>query len=148
MCSRRLSVRMAANTCVESVRWMPRALIHPRALHVVRTVSRNRWVASWASKRSRKIVPQREIEAGVVQVEAQRIFPIHAAAHGSGGLAVGEPFHILPNHDQRQAPGRYFHGAARRRIEIGKELIGIECAELRAKVDIECAFGKGGTHCR
>jgi hypothetical protein len=41
-----------------------------------------------------KIVQQRAIEAVVVQVEAQRIFPIHAAAHGIGGLAVGEPFHI------------------------------------------------------
>src|SRR6266478_7282907 len=54
MCSRRLSVRIAASTYVESVRWVPRALIQPRALHAVRKVSRNRWGASWASKRSRK----------------------------------------------------------------------------------------------
>ena len=93
-----------------------------------------------------KIVQQREIEAGVVQVEAQGIFPIHAAAHGIGGLAVGESFNVLHDHNQRQAPGGHFHGAALRWVEISQELIGVERAELRAEVNIEIAFGKGGTH--
>jgi hypothetical protein len=38
-----------------------------------------------------KIVPQGEIEACVMQVEAQGILPIHAPAHRIGSLAVGEP---------------------------------------------------------
>jgi len=78
-----------------------------------------------------KIVQQGEIKARVVQVEAQRIFPVHAAPDRIGGLAVREPFDILHHHDQRQAPGRHFDGAALSGIEIGKELILIERAELR-----------------
>jgi hypothetical protein len=54
---------------------------------------------------------------------------------------------ILHHHDQRQAPGGHFHGTALGGIEIGKELILIKCAELRAQVHIEGAFGKGSPHC-
>ncbi len=39
-----------------------------------------------------KIVQQREVEAGVRQVEAEGILPLHAAADGIGRQAVGEPF--------------------------------------------------------
>jgi hypothetical protein len=46
-----------------------------------------------------KIVQQCAIEARVGPGEAQGIFPIHAAAHGIGGLAVGQPFHRVPHHD-------------------------------------------------
>jgi hypothetical protein len=56
------------------------------------------------------------------------------------------PFHILHHNEQRQAPGDDFHGAALAGIEIRKELIVIERAEPHAHVDIEVAFGKGGSH--
>jgi hypothetical protein len=82
-----------------------------------------------------------------VQVKAQGIFPIHAAPDRIGRLPISEPFDILHHHDQRQAPGGYFHGRALGGIEIGKELIRIKCAELRAQVHIEVAFGKGSPHC-
>ena len=93
-----------------------------------------------------KIVQQGEVEARVRQVEAEGIFPIHTAADRIGRLAVGEPFDILHHHDERQAPGRHFHRAPLGRIEIGKELILIERAELGAQLHIEVAFGEGGLH--
>src|SRR6266446_4940904 len=87
------------------------------------------------------------VKAGVVQIEAQGILPIHTAPDSIGRLPIGEPFHILHHDDQRQAPGGDFHGAAFGRIEIGKELIRIERAKLGAEVHREIAFGKGGPHC-
>ena len=81
-----------------------------------------------------------------MQVKAEGIFPIHTAPDRISRLAVREPFHILHDDDQRQAPGGDFHGAALRGIEIRQELIVIERAELRAQVDIEVAFGKSGPH--
>ena len=80
-----------------------------------------------------KIVQQGEVKARVGQLEAEGIFPIHTAADGIRRLAVGEPFDILHDHDQRQAPGRHLHGTPLGRIEIGKELIIVERAELGAR---------------
>jgi hypothetical protein len=48
-----------------------------------------------------KIMQQGEVKAGVRQLEAEGILPIHAAADGIGCLAVGEPFDILHHHHQR-----------------------------------------------
>ena len=47
-----------------------------------------------------KIVQQGEVEARVMQVEAEGIFPIHTTPDGIGRLAVGEPFDILHHDDQ------------------------------------------------
>jgi hypothetical protein len=47
-----------------------------------------------------KIVQQGEVEARVVQVEAERIFPIYAAVDGVSRLAVGEAFDVLHAQDQ------------------------------------------------
>jgi hypothetical protein len=94
-----------------------------------------------------KVVQQREIEARVVQIEAERIFPIHAAPDRIGRLAISEPFHILHHDDQGQAPGGHFHRTARGGIEIGKELIRIERAKLGPQVDVEIAFREGSAYC-
>src|SRR5215208_1494117 len=91
---------------------------------------------------------QREVEAWVVQVKAQGIFPIHAAPDRIGRLAVREPFYILHHDDQGQAPGGHFHRTALGGIEISKELIRIERAKLCPQVDIEIAFREGGAYCR
>ena len=94
-----------------------------------------------------KIVQQGEVEARLMQIEAEGIFPIHAAPDGIGRLAVGEPFYILHHDDQRQAPGGDFHGAALRGIEIGKELIRIKRAKLCPQVDVEIALRKSSPYC-
>lgn len=47
-----------------------------------------------------KIVQQGKVKAWVVPVEAEGLLPIHTAPHGIRRLAVGEPCHILPHHDQ------------------------------------------------
>ena len=82
-----------------------------------------------------------------MQIEAEGIFPIHAAPDRIGRLAVGEPFQILHHNDQSQAPGGYFHRTARGGIEIGKELIRIERAKLCPQVDVEIAFRESGPYC-
>jgi hypothetical protein len=46
-------------------------------------------------------------------------------------VQIVRPLHIiLHHHDQHQAPGGHFHGTPLRGIEIGNELIIVECAEL------------------
>jgi hypothetical protein len=94
-----------------------------------------------------KIVQQGEVEARVMQIEAEGIFPIHAAPDRIGRLAVGKPFHILHHDDQGQAPGGHFHRTALGGIEIGKELIRIKRAKLGPQVDVEIAFRKSGLYC-
>jgi hypothetical protein len=53
--------------CVASVRCVPRAFTHPRAWHVARKGSRNRWPTSWASMRQRKSCNQVKSKPGSVK---------------------------------------------------------------------------------
>jgi hypothetical protein len=48
-----------------------------------------------------KIVQQREVKARVRQGKAEGLVPVHAAADGIGGLAIGEPFDVWHHHHQR-----------------------------------------------
>jgi hypothetical protein len=98
--SNRCRVRIAARTWVESVRCVPRALIHPRALQAARTGLEEPLASYMREQAAAKIVQQGEVEARAVQVEAEGILPIHAAADRIGRLAVGQPFDILQHHDQ------------------------------------------------
>jgi len=93
-----------------------------------------------------KIMQQREVEPWIRQVEAERIFPVHAAADGIGGLAIGEPFNVLHHHHKGQAPRGDFHGTPGGRIQIGKELIVIEGAELGAQSHVGVPFGECSLH--
>jgi hypothetical protein len=90
------------------------------------------------------IMQQGEVKASARQVEAEGIFPIHAAADGIGYLAVGEAFDVRHHHNQRSAPGRDFHGTPLGWIEIGEELIIVEPAELGTELHREVALGKRG----
>jgi hypothetical protein len=83
------------------------------------------------------------VEACIRQLEAQRIFPIHATPHGIGGLAIRESFDILHHHHEGQTPRRDLDGMPPVRIEIGKEVLLVERAKLRPQVHIQIAFGKG-----
>jgi hypothetical protein len=93
-----------------------------------------------------KIVQQGEVKAGVGQLKAEGILPIHTAADRIRRLAIGEPFDVLHHHDQRQAPGRDFHGMPGGRIQIGEELIVVERAELGPEFHIEVAFRERGLY--
>src|SRR4030095_13803340 len=93
--SRRWSVRIAARTCVESVRCVPRALIHPCALQAARKGLQEPLAGLLRHHAAEKNGQQSEVEARVVQVEAERIFPVHAAADRIGCLAISESFEVL-----------------------------------------------------
>ena len=45
-----------------------------------------------------------EMEAGVGQLEAERVFPVDAGAHRIGGLAVAEVLQELQDRDQGKPP--------------------------------------------
>jgi hypothetical protein len=54
-----------------------------------------------------------EVEAGVAELQAQRVLPVDARAHRLGGLPVGEPLEELQHGDERPAPRRPRVAAAR-----------------------------------
>jgi hypothetical protein len=91
-----------------------------------------------------KIVQEGEIEPWVGQFKAEGIFPIDTAADGIRRLTIGEPFDILHDHHERQAPGRHFHRPSLGWIQIGKELIIVEGAELGAQSHVKVPFGERG----
>ena len=47
-----------------------------------------------------------KVEPRVLQLQSEGVFPIDAAAHGRGGLAVGQALGELQHGDQRQPPRR------------------------------------------
>jgi hypothetical protein len=92
------------------------------------------------------IVQQRAVETWSKGVEAQGLFPIHTAAHGSSSLAIGASCDVLHHQHERQTPGDHVHGTPLRGRAIGTELIGRACADLRAQLPREVACGKGRPH--
>jgi hypothetical protein len=93
-----------------------------------------------------KIVQQGEVEAWIGQFETQGVLPIHTAADGIGGLAVGEPLDVWHHHHENQAPRRHLHRAPGGRIQVGEELIILERAELGTQRHREVAFGEGSLY--
>ena len=89
-----------------------------------------------------KIVQQGEVKSRVGHLETERILPIYVAADRIRRLAIGVPSDILHHHDQRQAPGRDFHGTPRGRLQLNKELIAIEGAAPGAQRNVEVPFGE------
>jgi hypothetical protein len=86
------------------------------------------------------------VEPWVGPVETQGLWPIQAAADGSGGLAGGEPGEVRHHQDERQAPGGPLHRAPLGCIAISQARIIVERATLGTPVDGEVALGKGRTH--
>jgi hypothetical protein len=72
--------------------------------------------------------------------------PLHTAADGIRRLAVGEPLDILHHDHQCQAPGRDFHGTPGGGMQIGKESIVIEGAELGTQRNVEAPLRERGLH--
>ena len=89
-----------------------------------------------------KFAEHRKVEARIVKLKPQQIFPIDAGAHGFGGLAVREVLAELEEGDERQEPGRKRRLAAGRE-ERGKILVAAEGAQLVPQCQVGRAFGKG-----
>jgi hypothetical protein len=104
------------------------------------------WAGLMGEPAVANIMPPRAVEPWIRQVEAERICPGHAAADGSGGLAIGEPFNVWHHHHKGHAPRGDFHGTPGGRIHIGQELIVIEGAELGAQSHVGVPFGECRLH--
>ena len=79
--ARRVRTRMAASTCVESVRWRPRVLRRPRAhLHGAGVAPQACGLPGDAPGPER--ARHRVVEAGIGHRQAQGGLPVTAAAHG------------------------------------------------------------------
>ena len=92
------------------------------------------------------IVQPGEVTPGVVSVEAQRLWPLQAAADGIGRLAGGEPCAIRHPEDQSPAPGGHFHRTPLGGREIRQELIRVARATRCPQSHSEVALGEGGPH--
>lgn len=70
-----------------------------------------------------------EVEARVGQLEAERVFPVDAGAHGVGGLPIAEVFEKLQDRDQSEPPRRQA-GLTSGEIEVAEVLVLVKGAEL------------------
>src|SRR4051794_33732088 len=80
-----------------------------------------------------------EVEARIGQFEAERVFPVNAAAHGISSLPVTEVFQELKRRDQSQPPWREA-GLASGGIECAKVLILKQSSELVAQTHHHIPF--------
>jgi hypothetical protein len=92
------------------------------------------------------LVDEGAVAPWVGPVETPGLWPIQAAADGSGGLAVGEPGEVRHHQDERQAPGGHLHRAPLGCREISQARLIVERATLGTPVDVEVALGTGRTH--
>jgi hypothetical protein len=84
-----------------------------------------------------------EVEAGVGQLEPERVLPVDAGTHGVGGLPVAQVLEELENGDQGQPPRREA-GLAPGGVELAEILVLVEGAELVAQPGDHGALGEGG----
>jgi hypothetical protein len=72
-----------------------------------------------------ELAQRREVEAGIVQLQAQRVLPVDPRVHRLDGLPVGQVLRELQQRDQgqlRRGEGRLAeHGEERREVLIGVE---------------------------
>ncbi len=83
------------------------------------------------------------VEAVIGQLEAEQVRHVDAAAHGVGGLAIGQVLRELEDEHQGQAPGR-LGGLAMRREQGGEALVRVEEAEVVAQAEPGVAGAEGG----
>ena len=138
----RFSTRTAASTCVESVRWRPRALSRPAARQRASNASSSDSATSPATSRARNSLKHRGIEPRVGQLQPQEVLPVDPAPHRVGRRAVRRgPRRTAAPARGRGARGPRRAGPARR---TGREgLIRIDRAQLVAQPQVDVAFGKG-----
>ena len=93
-----------------------------------------------------KFVQQGEVEPRVAQVEAERIFPIHAAADSISCLAIAEPFDVLHHQDQRPSAGGPLPRDSPRVDTDRQRADHHRASELCTELHVEVSLGKGGVH--
>lgn len=84
-----------------------------------------------------------EVEAGVLQVQAQRVLPVEPGADGVGGLAVGEVLGELEDGDEGEPP-RGRGRLADIGVEVGEVVVAEERAEPVAGGEVGVPLGEGG----
>ena len=140
-----LSVRIAARTAVETVRWRSRALSKPIARR------RSRMASSIVCSAlpvqcgaTAELAEHRGIEARIGQLRGEGVLPVDAAPHGRGRLLIREALGVLQHHDERHTPGR-FHRLVTHGERGGKLRVQAEDAQFIAHTHVRIAFRKSGT---
>jgi hypothetical protein len=85
-----------------------------------------------------------KVKTGVSQFEPECVLPVNTSAHGIGGLLVGEVLAEWHEGNERQTP-RWLAVVPDLRVEVGKEVLGVDDAELVAHGYVPIPFGKGST---
>ena len=131
----------AASTCVLSVRCLPRALTRSRSLKRSSIVQKQ-MLRLPSDEASAELGEHAEVEAGIRQLEPERVFPVDAGAHRVSRLPVAEMLEELEHRDQRQPPRRQA-GLASGGVKRGEVLVLVKGAELVAQPHDHRALGKG-----
>jgi hypothetical protein len=84
-----------------------------------------------------------EIEAGIIELESEGVFPVDAAADGVGGLAIGEVLGELQDRDPGELPG-WQRGLATPGVEVGEVSVAEDGPEPVAESEVGVALGEGG----
>ena len=84
-----------------------------------------------------------EVEAGVVELEAEGVLPVDAAADGIGGPSIGEVLGELHDGDQGEPPGRQ-RGLPAPGVEVGEVAVAEDVPELVAEPEVGIPLGEGG----
>ncbi len=123
-----LAPRLDQAACLE-------ALQHPVQQEVLRPLS---------DEAGAELRKHAEVKARVGQLEAERILPVIARAHGIGSLPVARVLQELEHRDQRQPPRRKA-GLTPGRVELAEVLVLVKGAELVAQPRDHGALGKRRT---
>ena len=84
-----------------------------------------------------------EVESGVVELEAEGVLPVDAAADGVGGLAIGEVLGELHDGDQGELPGGQC-GLSAPGVEVGEVGVAEDGSEFVAEPEVGIPLGEGG----
>src|SRR3954449_404084 len=90
-----------------------------------------------------KLAQDREVEAGISQIESQQVFPVNPASNSLGRSAIAQPLAELHERNKGQPPRRR-GGLAKLGVEVGKVSIGKHAAEPIAQEHIRVAAPERG----
>ena len=127
-----------------SVRCLPRALSQPRSRAQGQEGLEKALFGLAVEQAGAKFRENRKIEPGILEFEGKSILPVNAALYRVGGLPVRKSFDKLHHGDKGQPPG-WQGGLPFPGEEVGKLRVGEEGTEFVSHLEIEIAFGKGGT---